>query len=488
MLFENKKHKMEEYVKKIANGEKLTKEEAQDLEGSYGVMAQQIKSLTDKLSGGKDEIIDVVNGVLEVATQISSFDLKLLHYGTAIREATDKMGKIAEMVYTTSEETTASVTQISQANADSTNSLNSITDEAHTINANTKKNNVLLDQIKSENHEVMSFSNSMKSDVDNLIYTLKNVEEVLTGINQIAEQTNLLALNASIEAARAGEAGRGFAVVADEIKKLSDETKSMLTSMKKLVGEIRNASNKSADSVTKTVESVSRVDSSINDIVQLAEENLRSVAQVTHNMTEIASHNEELSASMQEVTAAMHTLNSDAENVSNLSSELSSIGVAVYDVAKGMGVIEKLVTEVAEKCGKIAGNKLFKLQNDNFVKFLDMAITAHQGWVRGLADMVHNMKIQPIQTNDHKCGFGHFYYAMTPTHQMILPLWKEIESYHHSFHKIGDTVINSIRSGNKNEAMRYLKESEQLSIKVVDILNKMINVTHEVNAKREFVL
>jgi methyl-accepting chemotaxis protein len=52
----------------------------------------------------------------------------------------------------------------------------------------------------------------------------KQIEQVISVIDDIAGQANLLALNAAIEAARAGEQGRGFAVVAGEVTKLAERT------------------------------------------------------------------------------------------------------------------------------------------------------------------------------------------------------------------------------------------------------------------------
>lgn len=52
----------------------------------------------------------------------------------------------------------------------------------------------------------------------------KQIEEIVSVIDDIAFQTNLLALNASVEAARAGEQGKGFAVVADAVRTLAQKS------------------------------------------------------------------------------------------------------------------------------------------------------------------------------------------------------------------------------------------------------------------------
>ncbi|NLM11786.1 MAG: hypothetical protein GX213_13630 [Clostridiaceae bacterium] len=65
----------------------------------------------------------------------------------------------------------------------------------------------------------------------------QKIDEAGNFIASIAEQTNLLALNTAIEVARTGEYGRRFPVVADEIRKLSEQSKDSVETIKQTVEE-----------------------------------------------------------------------------------------------------------------------------------------------------------------------------------------------------------------------------------------------------------
>ncbi|EOR24620.1 methyl-accepting chemotaxis protein [Niallia nealsonii AAU1] len=67
----------------------------------------------------------------------------------------------------------------------------------------------------------------------------KEIEHIVSVIEQISQQTNLLALNASIEAARAGENGKGFVVVANEVRKLAETTNQSTSIISSLIKQIQ---------------------------------------------------------------------------------------------------------------------------------------------------------------------------------------------------------------------------------------------------------
>ena len=118
-----------------------------------------------------------------------------------------------------------------------------------------------VDNLTEGNNSNASECSGISEEVSHVVDFTKNLNKSLQDINvvldelmsnnkevvSIASQTNLLALNASIEAARAGEAGRGFSVVAEEINKLAADSRETASrsnerqkKIEKAVSEIEN--------------------------------------------------------------------------------------------------------------------------------------------------------------------------------------------------------------------------------------------------------
>jgi len=117
--------------------------------------------------------------------------------------------------------------------------------------------------------------NNNISEITNLS---QEINQVSSFIKEIADQTKMLGLNAAIEAARVGEAGKGFGVVANEIRKLSEESKSTVPKIQKLVNEIiakvSESSEKSQSSLSSSQEQAAATQemaSSIEEITAMSE-------------------------------------------------------------------------------------------------------------------------------------------------------------------------------------------------------------------------
>lgn len=447
----------------------------------------KVKNIGLKLKEGKKSISNIFNGILGVATLISNFDLKLKFYSEKINFMTDKMSTMAASVYAASEETTATITEIANSNTELTLSLEKISGEANLLTDNTKTTNNMLKQVKDETTNVITFSNNMNNDVNTLINTVGNLKEAIDGILGIAQQTNLLALNASIEAARAGEAGKGFAVVADEIRKLSNDTTALLDKMSLFLKEMNQASQKSAMSITETMQSITKVNDAVGLMTDIMDNNTNSITQVNANLITIAAFNEEINASLEEVSAAMNDVSKDVGEISEYTVSLEDISNSIKEMSASMVNVEDKVDALTKSGGNLAKEKYYGLSNEDFLNSINLAVTAHKNWVADLKAMANNMKVNPIQTDEHKCGFGHFYYAVKPTSAKILSLWKDVETYHHDFHKKGDLVVDNIIGNNQENASMYAKEAEEISFKMLNIFDQMISIAKELSAKDESI-
>ena len=480
----SRKANIEVFLEKISGGE------FDQLPSGYSVKNRALQKITElgsRLKQGKQNVSGLLKGVLKIAAQLSNFDIELKFHSKKIAGASQEISRMVSNVFEAVEETTAAITEVANANSELVMSMEEIASEAGKLSENTGKSNEMLEEIITENANVIKASEKMKNDVSNFIDIVNKLKEKAEGIFGISEQTNMLALNAAIEAARAGEAGRGFSVVAEEIRKLSDLTQRTLSEINELLMEIGGASEKSSSSVNETLTSINRVNSGVEVMTKIMKTNSESIKHITVSLESIAAHNEELNASMEEVTSAMNEIRDDTWRISSYASEMAEIGDVINSMADSMTEIETGANELAKEGGRLAEDAFYGLSNEDFKNAVESAIAAHRSWVEKLKSMADDMKVMPLQTDDHKCGFGHFYHSIAPRSEKILPMWTEIDHVHHHLHKTGEKVINSIIQNDPGEAASGVKEATAASQKIIGIFEKMLDVLKEMEDAGEFV-
>lgn len=155
----------------------------------------------------------------------------------------------------------------------------------------------------------------------------KQIESIITTIEDIASQTNLLSLNASIEAARAGEAGRGFAIVADQIGKLATDSAQSAVNTRELIVKTLEEIEKGNTITASTTEAFNKL---IGELERFAE-----VAKSTNEFAkEQATALEEIDHGIEQISAVVQNTASAAEESSAISDQLSSKATEVNGLVK----------------------------------------------------------------------------------------------------------------------------------------------------------
>lgn len=201
------------------------------------------------LEASYNPVLDDTGKVVKVIKFASDITSKI--------ELNDKVMRAAEMSFSTAEETA----QIAKNGAE-------------LLTTSVQMSNIILQHVS-----------ETSANIEQLNAESKNIENIVSTINDIAEQTNLLALNAAIEAARAGDQGRGFAVVADEVRKLAsrtsastEEIKEVVRKNRKLTHDVTQKMDSVKDRSMASNDQLNAVSSVMNEILQGAEDVSRTVS------------------------------------------------------------------------------------------------------------------------------------------------------------------------------------------------------------------
>lgn len=436
----------------------------------------KIESVYKRLVKGREQFEVVMEKNIAAVMQISSLDLTLSQQTDEVVDISESVGEATENIHKAALESSSVAGQVNEQHEELTRTIVQASEETSEVYKNIEKGQDELSEIRDLSHRTIEDSKETQKDMDDLLNIIAHMNEVISGINSISSQTNLLALNASIEAARAGEAGRGFAVVADEIRQLAEETQKLTANMGEFVERIKNASQKSAKSVTTTIESLGTVTEKIGSVWEINDANQKNISSINDSISSLAAVSEEISSSMIEMEQQAVNIKDQCMSLEENTQNMRSVSKALKKATEPVINIEKMLDEASKQLGDMTDDAFFRMEYKEFMKYMDRAIDAHKAWLTNLKKMVDNRKIRPLQFDAAKCGFGHFYYSMTPKTPEIREIWVKLDEKHKKFHAYGKEVKQAVLRGDYSSAEKYCKEAEDHSKVLIEDFQKMKDI------------
>lgn len=424
----------------------------------------ELNGIYKRLSKGRQQFVDILAKNTRAVMEISSLDLTMQHQTERILDISQNVAKATEAIFGASDVSHTSGDADSQQEKLTNTIMDVSSDTEHAYHKIREGQNELT-TIRDLSEDTMTISHELQKNMHELLTVINRLSDVIERIDSISTQTNILALNASIEASRAGEAGKGFAVVAGEIRTLAEETQNMTGDMSAFVEQIKEASQKSTESTTDTINALDTMSEKIHNVWGLNDESQKHVSKVNESIRSIAATSEEINHSMVEMEKQ---LRNSTDFMNQVSSDLKN-------AVKPVENIENTLDEVVKQMGTMTDDPFFHLENQEFAKYVSNAVTAHRTWLSNLKKMVESRSVMPLQLNSSKCGFGHFYYAMTPKAPEILPIWNNLEFKHKRFHKFGEEAIYALDSGQYARADQICQEAELYSRDLIKDLEEILN-------------
>lgn len=315
--------------------------------------AEEQKEMLDHMNRMKENAADTSETLFGMVNELAQITDSSLHANQSIAEESERLLQGSMENTDAIEGANARMVQITEQLAglsDMNHTTARLTEE---IGVNTKENQKRMDDATVNMEQISHSTDVCKQIIFNLGEESKEIIGIIRTITDISSQTNILALNASIEAARAGEQGRGFSVVAEEIQKLSEQTKTAVESIGKIVHQVVDNTEEAVKAMEKNVlftkngmESIRKANESatlitasnmelekqIHSIDEVAErirvssdEVADSMKQINDNTQQNCSAVEHVTASTQENTAGTESLAEIVEQIRILSEQLNKV-------------------------------------------------------------------------------------------------------------------------------------------------------------------
>jgi methyl-accepting chemotaxis protein len=234
---------------------------------------------------------------------------------TAVKNGTEEMRINADQLAKRTERQAASITETASA-------INAITTGVREQNERATQASQIAQQANVETVESGKVMAQTIAAMEVIQGTSKQINQIISVIDEIAFQTNLLALNAGVEAARAGEAGRGFAVVAQEVRELAQRS---AAAAKEITGLLQRSTaevghgvqlvEKAGTSLSAIGTRVETINERLRDIMESIREGATTLSEINNAVSSIDSMTQQNATMVEETTAAVYSLATEAEEM-----------------------------------------------------------------------------------------------------------------------------------------------------------------------------
>ncbi|MDE7063355.1 MAG: CZB domain-containing protein [Lachnospiraceae bacterium] len=444
--------------------------------GDYSA-APELQNIYERLNRGRSQIEQIYDKNMDAVRMMSALDLTIEDNIKKMEVAAGGVAEAATTIRSESADSAQVADDVRSAHEGLTNTIIEVSETATDIYKKIESGQSELTSIKNLSQGAIAESTEMKKNMDALMDVINQINEVIEGINAISEQTNLLALNASIEAARAGEAGKGFAVVAEEIRQLAEGTKQLTGNMGEFVEGIRGASQKSSKSVDVTIKSLDDINQKIGSVWDINDENQKHVGAISESISSLAGVSQEISSSMNVLETRVSCIEEQCGVLTNNAEMLGSINTALTEAIQPMDQVEEDLDQIVKMFGTMTSDPFYMMDNSIFASHIQKAMDAHEKWLENLHNMIENKTVAPLQLDENKCGFGHFYHSVQPVNDMVLMIWNDLRDKHREFHAYGKSVIEALSQEDYEKAEAVYAEAEEHSRSLREKFEALLSAT-----------
>jgi methyl-accepting chemotaxis protein len=265
-------------------------------------ISNSIQSIVNRLMNTSKVTSD---GSLDLKKKMQEFSSSMGEQGAAIRETVSTLEQIKAMGISNADHAKKSTEKAQDCHTLTMSGKDVVANLMEIINVVIQNNESIHDQMELNNKNMQE-----------ILSTINEISSKTNVINDIVFQTKLLSFNASVEAARAGENGKGFAVVAEEI------------------GNLATMSGQSSNEISALL------DSSISKVQQIADESKKEIGTI------VASAKTKLQDAEQVTKKCVMTFDDIVVNVEEVRKMMDSVYTSVGEQSEGVGNISDAMKDL----------------------------------------------------------------------------------------------------------------------------------------------